>query len=104
MSDQYDGIILGAGHNSLVLQAYLSRVGLDVVCLERSDTVGGGLRTENHGGFLHNTHSFYHRALTSAPWYNDLALERRGARYIEPELNVVLLTRDGRAFEWWADF
>jgi phytoene dehydrogenase-like protein len=104
MSDQYDGIILGAGHNSLVLQAYLSRAGLDVVCLERSDTVGGGLRTENHGGFLHNTHSFYHRALTSAPWYNDLALERRGARYIEPELNVVLLTRDGRALEWWADF
>jgi phytoene dehydrogenase-like protein len=104
MSDQYDGIILGTGHNSLVLQAYLCRAGLDVVCLERSDAVGGGLRTEDCGGFLHNTHSFYHRALTSAPWYNDLELERRGARYIEPELNVVLLTRDGRALEWWADF
>jgi len=104
MVDIHDGIILGAGHNSLVLQAYLCRAGLDVVCLERSATVGGGLRTEDHGGFLHNTHSFYHRALTSAPWYKELELERRGACYIEPELNVVLLTRDGRALEWWADF
>jgi len=31
----YDGIILGAGHNSLVLQAYLCKAGLRVLCLER---------------------------------------------------------------------
>ena len=37
------------------------------------------------------------------PWYADLDLERHGARYIEPELNVALLTRDGRALEWWTD-
>ena len=42
----YDGIILGAGHNSLVLQAYLCRAGLRVLCLERNDVAGGGLRTE----------------------------------------------------------
>ena len=104
MDTTHDGIILGSGHNSLVLQAYLCRAGLDVVCLESSQTVGGGLRTEDHNGFLHNTHSFYHRALTQTPWYHDLELSRRGARYIEPELNVVMLTRDGRALEWWTDF
>ena len=37
------------------------------------------------------------------PWYADLELERHGARYIEPELNVALLTRDGDALEWWTD-
>ena len=47
---------------------------------------------------------FYHRALTQAPWYRDLELARRGAHYLEPELNVVMLTRDGRALEWWTDF
>ncbi|GII96486.1 hypothetical protein [Sinosporangium siamense] len=26
--DEYDGIILGAGHNGLITQAYLSRAGL----------------------------------------------------------------------------
>ena len=30
------------------------------------------------------------------PWYRDLELERHGAQYIEPELNVVLIQRDGR--------
>jgi len=101
----YDGLILGAGHNALVLQAYLCRAGLKVACIERRAVGGGGLTTEEHSpGFLHNTHSFYHRALTQMPWYRDLDLERRGARYIEPELNVALLTRDGEALEWWTDF
>ena len=35
------------------------------------------------------------------PWYRER--KRRGARYIEPELNVALLTRDGEAPEWWTD-
>src|SRR5690606_22177224 len=52
----------------------------------------------------HNTHAFFQRAITTMPWYHDLELERHGATYIEPELNVALLTSDGRALEWWTDF
>lgn len=103
----YDGIILGAGHNSLVLQAYAGRAGLRVLCLERSGAAGGGLTTEEdprHAGFRHNTHAFFHRAITQMPWYRDLDLERHGARYIEPELNVALLLKDGRSLQWWTDF
>jgi len=37
------------------------------------------------------------------PWYRDLELERHGARYIEPELNVAMILPDGRALEWWTD-
>src|SRR5437867_12331211 len=44
-SGVYDGIILGAGHNSLVLQAYLSKAGLRILCLEPRDKAGGGLTT-----------------------------------------------------------
>ncbi len=103
----YDGIIVGAGHNSLVLQAYLCRAGLKVLCIERRDTPGGGLATvedPRYPGFLHNTHSFYHRALNRMPWYGDLELERHGAVYLEPELNVALLLKSGEALEWWTDF
>jgi phytoene dehydrogenase-like protein len=103
----YDGIILGSGHNSLVLQAYLGRAGLKVLCLERRHIAGGGLSTEEdprHPGFHHNTHSFYHRALNRMPWYRDLELEKRGAVYLEPELNVALILRSGEALEWWTDF
>jgi phytoene dehydrogenase-like protein len=107
MTDIHDGIILGGGHNALVLQAYLCRSGLDVLLIERRSVVGGGLSTvEDPGypGFYHNTHAFFQRAITAMPWYRDLELERQGARYIEPELNVALLTSDGRVLEWWTDF
>jgi phytoene dehydrogenase-like protein len=103
---EYDGIIIGAGHNGLILQAYLGKAGLKTLCIERRHVAGGGLSTvedAHHPGFLHNTHAFFQRAITAMPWYADLALERHGARYIEPELNVALLTGDGRALEWWTD-
>ncbi|MEP6537116.1 MAG: NAD(P)/FAD-dependent oxidoreductase [Bryobacteraceae bacterium] len=104
---EYDGIILGAGHNSLVLQAYLGRAGLKTVCLERRPVAGGGLSTvedSRRPGFFHNTHSFYHRAINQMPWYKDLHLEQLGASYLEPELNVALILRNGQALEWWTDF
>ncbi len=104
--DDYDGIILGAGHNALILASYLGQAGLRMLAVDRAAVAGGGLATlehPRHSGFLHNTHAFFQRAITAMPWYADLDLERHGARYIEPELNVALLTRDGRALEWWTD-
>ncbi|PWT93649.1 MAG: hypothetical protein C5B56_00385 [Proteobacteria bacterium] len=106
MTETYDGIILGAGHNGLILQAYLGKAGLKTIALERKAVAGGGLATledPRHPGFLHNTHAFFQRAITTMPWYADLELARHGAHYIEPELNVALITRDKRALEWWTD-
>jgi phytoene dehydrogenase-like protein len=106
MTTTYDGIILGAGHNGLILQAYLGKAGLKTVAVERRPVAGGGLSTladPRHPGFLHNTHAFFLRAITAMPWYRDLELARHGARMIEPELNVALLTGDGRALAWWTD-
>ena len=107
MSAEWDGIILGTGHNSLVLHAYLARCGLRVLSLDRALVAGGGLATiENPRlpGFRHNTHSFFHRAVTMMPWYRDLELHRHGAIYLEPELNVALILPDGRSLQWWTDF
>src|SRR5688572_22223313 len=106
MSGDYDGIILGAGHNALILASYLGRAGLRMLVVERAAVAGGGLATLEYpaqSGFRHNIHAFFQRAVTAMPWYADLDLERHGARYLEPELNVAVLTRDGRALEWWTD-
>src|SRR4029453_9262097 len=83
----HDVVIVGAGHHALVLQAYLGKVGLEVLSIDRTASAGGGLTTvENprHPGFLHNTHSFFHRAITQMPWYRDLELERHGAPTSSP--------------------
>jgi phytoene dehydrogenase-like protein len=106
MSADYDGIIVGTGHNALVLQAYLARCGLRVLSIDRAARPGGGLTTEDDPhlpGFRHNTHSLFHRAATAMPWYRDLELQRHGARYVEPELNVALILPDGRSLQWWTD-
>jgi phytoene dehydrogenase-like protein len=106
METIYDGIVLGAGHNGMILQAYLGKAGLKVLAIERKAVTGGGLSTledPRHPGFLHNTHAFFQRAITTMPWYADLELERHGAQYIEPELNVALLTSDGGMLGWWTD-
>src|SRR6266545_332591 len=104
MTSTYDAIVLGAGHNGLILQAYLGKAGMKTLAVERRAVAGGGLSTvEDPRHFLHNTHAFFLRAITAMPWYADLKLARHGAQLIEPELNVALITGDGRALEWWTD-
>ena len=106
MTPTYDGIILGAGHNGMILQAYLGKAGMKVLAIDRKAVTGGGLATledPRHPGFFHNTHAYFQRAITTMPWYADLELERHGAQLIEPELNVALLTRDDGVLAWWTD-
>ena len=69
-SAEYDGIIIGSGHNSLVLQAYMGRAGLKTLTIERLPIAGGGMTTMEDPrcpGFYHNTHGFFCRAITQMP-------------------------------------
>ncbi len=104
---KFDGIILGSGHNALVLACYAARAGMKVAVVEKNDIEGGGLATVEYppgSGFKHNTHSFFHRGITAMPWYRELDIERYGVRYIEPELNVAMILPENRVLEWWTDF
>src|SRR5512139_306821 len=49
MTDSYDTIIIGAGHNGLVAAAYLAKKGKKVLVLERRESVGGQAVTEFFG-------------------------------------------------------
>ncbi len=37
----YDALVLGAGHNGLTTAAFLAKAGLNVLCLEKNDYIGG---------------------------------------------------------------
>ena len=37
----YDAVVIGAGHNGLTTAAFLAKSGLDVVCVEKNDYIGG---------------------------------------------------------------
>jgi phytoene dehydrogenase-like protein len=99
MRDEYDGIVLGAGHNGLILQAYLCRAGLRVLALERLPQAGGPLVTDPDPrlpGVHHNVHAVFLRGISGMPWFRDLELARHGVRVLDPELNLAQVTRDGR--------
>src|SRR5210317_1741252 len=43
----YDAIVVGAGHNGLTAAAFLAKAGLDVVCVEKNDYIGGATVSRN---------------------------------------------------------
>ena len=106
MDERVDVVILGAGHNGLILQASLARAGLGTCAIERLPEPGGPLVTEPDPGVpgvLHNPHAVFLRGVTSLPWFRDLDLARHGVEMIQPELNVCQITSDGRALRVYLD-
>ncbi|MEX0706932.1 MAG: NAD(P)/FAD-dependent oxidoreductase [Woeseia sp.] len=43
----YDAIVVGAGHNGLTNAAFLAKAGLDVLCVEKNDYIGGAAVSRN---------------------------------------------------------
>jgi len=43
----YDAIVVGAGHNGLTNAAFLAKAGLDVLCVEKNDYIGGATVSRN---------------------------------------------------------
>lgn len=104
MPNDFDVIIIGAGHNGLVCAAYLGMAGLKVKVLERRDVVGGAAVTEEfHPGFR-NSVAAYTVSLLNPKVIGDLNLhahglkivERRALNFLPTEDNRYLLTGEGR--------
>jgi phytoene dehydrogenase-like protein len=97
---EHDAIIIGSGHNGLILANYLAKAGMDVIVLEKRLEAGGGLTTEEVTlpGFYHNLHSLFHDAVDVMPAMADLRLaEDHHVRYVLPDVQIGMPLRDGRA-------
>lgn len=95
----YDAVVIGAGHNGLILANYLVRAGLSVCVLERRLEAGGGLSTEEVTlpGFYHNLHSVFHDMVEIMPPYKDLNLEKYHVKYVCPPVQIGMPLKNGRA-------
>ncbi|MGF1657742.1 MAG: phytoene desaturase family protein [Verrucomicrobiales bacterium] len=84
MSESYDVIVVGAGHNGLIAANYLVDAGLKVLILERRDVVGGAVCTEERvPGFRFDVGSSAHIMFKMTPIMKELRLDQYGLEYIE---------------------
>ncbi len=107
MTDQFDIVVAGAGHNSLVAAAYLARAGLSCLILEARPVIGGNTMTEELTlpGFLHDTCSTTHSIFMESPiWRNqELPLADYGLEYISADPASHVVFSDGSYITQWID-
>jgi phytoene dehydrogenase-like protein len=59
MTDNYDAIVIGGGHNGLTTAAYLAKAGRKVLVLEQRHVLGGAAATEEiFPGFQYSVYSY----------------------------------------------
>lgn len=103
MSEFYDAIIIGAGHNGLVTAGYLARAGQKVLVLERRNVVGGACVTEEvWPGYKVSTLS-YLCSLLMRNIVEDLELRRFGYHIYPKDPAFFTAFPDGRHIFFWAD-
>ena len=74
----YDAIVVGAGHNGLTTAAFLAKAGLDVICVERNDYIGGATVSRNlYKDWMYSNCS-YVCSLLRPEIYRSLELHRHG--------------------------
>ena len=98
----YDAIVIGAGHNGLANAAYLAKAGLDVLCLEKNEYIGGATVSRNlHGDWIYSNCS-YVCSLLRPEIYRDLDLARHGLQ-VTPYGGDTILMENGDYFGHYDD-
>jgi phytoene dehydrogenase-like protein len=103
MSQNYDAVIAGAGHNGLVCGAYLARAGRKVLVLERREFVGGCAVTEEVWPGYRVSTAAYLVSLMQERIVRELDLPRYGYQVDAKDPAFFSAFPDGRHFFMWQD-
>lgn len=101
--ENFDIIIIGAGHNGLVCAAYLLNAGYRVLILEKRSVAGGAATTEEAmpeaaPGFKFNLCAIDHEFIHLSPVIQELQLDQFGLDYLYCDPVVFCPHPDGRYF------
>ena len=97
MTQRYDAIIIGGGHNGLVCAFYLARAGLKVCILEARSVVGGAAVTEEFAPGFRNSTASYTVSLLQPRVIRDMRLHDYGYRVVLRPLVNFLPLPDGQS-------
>jgi phytoene dehydrogenase-like protein len=96
--NDWDVVIVGAGHNGLVAAHYLARAGLRTLVCERREIVGGCCVTEEFAPGFRASTGAYVLSMLREPVWRDLRLAERGVQ-VDPAGPSLNLNPDGSALE-----
>jgi beta-carotene ketolase (CrtO type) len=98
----YDVVVIGAGHNGLVCAAYLLKAGYRVVLLEKRSVPGGAATTEavipDLPDFTFNLCAIDHEFIHLGPVVEELELTKYGLEYLFCDPVVFCPHPDGKYF------
>ena len=98
----YDAIVVGAGHNGLTTAAFLAKAGLDVVCVEKNDYIGGAAVSRNLYKDWWYSNCSYVCSLLRPEIYRALELHRHGLQ-VTPFGGSVTFMENGDYFGSYHD-
>ncbi|HLT90888.1 MAG TPA: NAD(P)/FAD-dependent oxidoreductase [Woeseiaceae bacterium] len=97
----YDAIVVGAGHNGLTTAAFLAKAGLDVLCLEKNDYIGGAAVSRNlYKDWIYSNCS-YVCSLLRPEIFRALELHRHGLQITPYGGGVTFLQNGGYFGSYW---
>ena len=105
---KHDVVIIGGGHNGLVVAAYLAKAKVDVCVVELQDMVGGCVITRELTlpGFKHDQAGAIHMMIQANPMLHqdELGLKSKyGLKYISPEVPGAIVFSDDSALVIYKD-
>ena len=107
MSESFDVVVAGGGHNALVAAAYLTRGGCECCVLDARPIMGGDTATEELTlpSFRHDTCSTAHNLIQASPTLRDdeLRLTDYGLEYLHPDPVAHIPFPDGTWLTQWRD-
>jgi phytoene dehydrogenase-like protein len=101
--EQYDALVVGAGHNGLVTAAYLAKAGLRTLVLERRSRAGGQLVSEEVAPGVRAPVAADGVGGLRAGVVRDLRLGSHGFHSVEPDVVAFAPTADGPGLTLWRD-
>jgi phytoene dehydrogenase-like protein len=104
----HDVVIIGGGHNGLIVAAYLAKAKVDVCVVELQDMVGGCIMTRELTlpGFKHDLAGTIHMMIQANPMLHqdELGLKAQyGLKYVSPDPPGAIVFSDDQALVIYKD-